>query len=325
MRFSSIFVSVLLSFSIALQAQFPKKDPSVNDVPQEPVVPKLRSDLEDAGLRGKVRMIKYENESLRTSEANKGRQITRVDEFTPSGNKYITSWSPEGEIYLLNYYGYIDGFRVCKSFGAAGSQLDKLSYEYKDGKIAKETTFTGNGLMVTTTYAYVKGAKEMRQYDKNGNLTEKAVFRYDADGNETSIDIFETSKDTNQIKVSVRFTYQSFDPAGNWTQRSSYSFANGGEKVVPRETIYRTITYYSRYNPIWFAQINDPTKPDWELYGKRYGSVEGFWQMMLYLEWTSDERRGMSGKNGKAVTWKYTREHVAQMTAVAEARTLVRA
>ncbi|MBV9241692.1 MAG: NADAR family protein [Acidobacteria bacterium] len=91
----------------------------------------------------------------------------------------------------------------------------------------------------------------------------------------------------------------------------------------------------------WFAAINDPNKPDWEILpqeakagevilskrnelgilsnfaatpfvldGKRYASVEGFWQMMLYPEVTSDERG-----SDKRVIWKYTREQVAQMTA----------
>lgn len=100
------------------------------------------------------------------------------------------------------------------------------------------------------------------------------------------------------------------------------------------------------YPAVWFAPINDPNKPSWEilpkeakagevilskrnelgilsnfaatpfeLYGTRYASVEGFWQMMLYPEGTSDERRVTRGKDGKAVVWKYTREQVAQMTA----------
>ena len=95
------------------------------------------------------------------------------------------------------------------------------------------------------------------------------------------------------------------------------------------------------YPAIWFAPINDPNKPDWEilpqeakagevilskrnelgilsnfaatpfeLYGKRYASVEGFWQMMLYPEGPDDERA-----KDKRVTWKHTREQVAQMTA----------
>ncbi|MGO4881082.1 MAG: NADAR family protein [Bryobacteraceae bacterium] len=46
--------------------------------------------------------------------------------------------------------------------------------------------------------------------------------------------------------------------------------------------------------------------------GKRYASVEGFWQMMLYPEGPDDARAQAPG-----VTWKYTREAVSQMTAFA--------
>lgn len=46
------------------------------------------------------------------------------------------------------------------------------------------------------------------------------------------------------------------------------------------------------------------------LRGKRYASVEGFWQMMKYPEGANDPRT-----NSPGVTWRYTREQVAQMTA----------
>lgn len=95
------------------------------------------------------------------------------------------------------------------------------------------------------------------------------------------------------------------------------------------------------YPTVWFAPINDPNKPDWEILpqeakagevilskrnelgilsnfaatpfvldGKRYASVEGFWQMMLYPEGPNDERAKARG-----VEWKSTRDQVAQMTA----------
>ena len=98
---------------------------------------------------------------------------------------------------------------------------------------------------------------------------------------------------------------------------------------------------FSIYPPEWFAPINDPNKPDWEilpqeakpnevilskrnelgilsnfaatpfeLYGKRYASVEGFWQIMLYPEGPDDPRA-----KAKGIEWKYTRDQVAQMTA----------
>lgn len=47
-----------------------------------------------------------------------------------------------------------------------------------------------------------------------------------------------------------------------------------------------------------------------EYHGKRYGSVEGFWQAMKYPEGPDDERANWSD-----VEWRHTREEVAAMTA----------
>jgi len=44
--------------------------------------------------------------------------------------------------------------------------------------------------------------------------------------------------------------------------------------------------------------------------GKRYASLEGFWQMMLYPEGPDDPRAKFPG-----IEWKHTRDAVAQMTA----------
>lgn len=97
----------------------------------------------------------------------------------------------------------------------------------------------------------------------------------------------------------------------------------------------------SKYPAIWFAPVNDPNKPDWEIlpqeamagevilskrnelgilsnfaptpfvyHERRYASVEGFWQMMLYPETKDDTRAKFLG-----IEWPYTREQVGQMTA----------
>ncbi len=94
------------------------------------------------------------------------------------------------------------------------------------------------------------------------------------------------------------------------------------------------------YPANWFEPVDDANKPDWEIVpeerwpgevilskrnelgilsnfaatpfeidGKRYASVEGFWQMMLYPEGPTDERA-----TSKQVRWKYTREQVGRMT-----------
>lgn len=102
-----------------------------------------------------------------------------------------------------------------------------------------------------------------------------------------------------------------------------------------------TVVSDPRYPAIWFAPINDPQKPDWEIlpqearpgevilskrnelgllsnfaptpfvfHERRYASLEGFWQMMLYPEGPNDPRAKFSGIN-----WQFTREQVGQMTA----------
>lgn len=97
----------------------------------------------------------------------------------------------------------------------------------------------------------------------------------------------------------------------------------------------------SRYPPHWWTPVEDPKKPSWEIlpqeakpgevilskrhelgllsnfaatpftfHGKRYASLEGFWQAMLYPEGPKDPRAKFPG-----LTWKYTRAQVTQMTA----------
>jgi predicted NAD-dependent protein-ADP-ribosyltransferase YbiA (DUF1768 family) len=97
----------------------------------------------------------------------------------------------------------------------------------------------------------------------------------------------------------------------------------------------------AQYPAHWWTPIHDPYKPAWEilpqaaepgqvilskrnelgilsnfaatpfvLHGKRYASVEGFWQMMLYPEGPSDARA-----QSTLVKWPHTRAEVAQMTA----------
>jgi hypothetical protein len=106
------------------------------------------------------------------------------------------------------------------------------------------------------------------------------------------------------------------------------------------------LTRDSRYPAHWFAPVSDVGKPEWEILpqeagqgevilskrnelgllsnfaatpfifrGKRYASLEGFWQMMLYPEGPTDSRAKVTG-----ITWNYTREQVSQMTAF-EAKT----
>jgi tetratricopeptide (TPR) repeat protein len=97
----------------------------------------------------------------------------------------------------------------------------------------------------------------------------------------------------------------------------------------------------TQYPAHWWAPVSEVNKPAWEilpqaaqpgevilskrnelgilsnfaataftLHGKRYASVEGFWQMLLYPEGPGDPRL----KNVELI-WPHTREQVGQMTA----------
>jgi predicted NAD-dependent protein-ADP-ribosyltransferase YbiA (DUF1768 family) len=96
----------------------------------------------------------------------------------------------------------------------------------------------------------------------------------------------------------------------------------------------------SRYPRHWWTPVPAEGKPDWEILpqeagpgevilskrnelgllsnfaatpfvfrGRRYASLEGFWQMMLYPEGAADPRAKFPG-----LRWKYTRGQVARMT-----------
>jgi len=102
-----------------------------------------------------------------------------------------------------------------------------------------------------------------------------------------------------------------------------------------------TIEQPGKYPSHWWTPVPEAGKPDWEILpqaakpgqvilskrnelgilsnfaptpfvyrGKRYGSVEGFWQMMLYPEGPDDPRAKAPG-----VRWPHSREEVGQMTA----------
>src|ERR1051325_7140900 len=102
----------------------------------------------------------------------------------------------------------------------------------------------------------------------------------------------------------------------------------------------KEILHDTRYPDHWWTPIDDENKPAWEILpqeagpgevilskrnelgvlsnfsatpftfrGKRYASLEGFWQMMKYPEHDDDPRAKFPGLH-----WAYTREQVSQLT-----------
>lgn len=113
------------------------------------------------------------------------------------------------------------------------------------------------------------------------------------------------------------------------------------KKLLAMLVAMMVVGCHHQYPKHWWTPVSTVNKPDWEIlpqaakpgevilskrnelgllsnfaptpfvfHGKRYASLEGFWQMMLYPEDSNDPRASYPG-----VEWKYTRDQVAQMTA----------
>ena len=117
----------------------------------------------------------------------------------------------------------------------------------------------------------------------------------------------------------------------------------GSRKPVAQQSVAepKTVAHGARYPANWWAPVSKEGAPGWEIlpqeagpgevilskrtelgllsnfaptpfefHGKRYASLEGFWQMMKYPEGPDDRRAKFPG-----LEWKYTRDDVAQLTA----------
>ena len=120
-----------------------------------------------------------------------------------------------------------------------------------------------------------------------------------------------------------------------------FAFITFGFLFCTVAALSQNIARDPRYPAHWWSPVLEAGKPDWEILpqeagpgevilskrnelgllsnfaatpftfrGKRYASLEGFWQMMLYPEGPNDPRAKFAG-----IVWKYTRDQVAQMTA----------
>src|SRR6202162_861788 len=110
-------------------------------------------------------------------------------------------------------------------------------------------------------------------------------------------------------------------------------------RLPPATLLAQQITRDPRYPAHWWPPVDDPKNPDGEIlpqeagpgevilskrnelgllsnfaptpfvfHGKRYASLEGFWQMMKYPEGPKDPRANFPG-----LEWKFTRAQVARM------------
>ena len=77
-------------------------------------------------------------------------------------------------------------------------------------------------------------------------------------------------------------------------------------EILPQEALPGEVILSKRHE---LGLLSNFAATPFVFHGKRYASLEGFWQMMLYPENAEDPRAKFPG-----LEWKYTRDQVAAMT-----------
>ena len=240
-------------------------------LPQAPVVPKLKSDAEDEGLKGKVKKIAQESEDLSGTSSVQGRKLSSVTYFNEKGN-YLERdlYDSQGNPFQITMYGYIDGKRVSNSktiryeydppapmampkakseepIKKADDRYEySFEYKYAGGKLAEKQMFFNNGKKgMRYVYNRVNNQVEELVYTTEGELNQKYLVTLDKDENEIEEIKFGLSNYKFYGDRKYRYVYE-FDEKGNWIKRTTLTEVteNGVASFKPTSVTYRTITYF---------------------------------------------------------------------------------
>jgi len=269
-------IKVLDTFKILtpaeIEAAFRKKlDEAVpKALPQQPVVKKLRSDAEDDGLKGSVKIV--DEQETDSGVANTSRENWRISYYNRAGNltRREEREEMEGNFASISVFGYLVGERVevhnsidleygrpvvsffvmAPSKGSpppperddryfykikyqydSANRLVQKDYYYSDGKPGEHYAYRYSGIQVEDLY-----------YDQSGSLRKQQIITLDENGLEKEVSEFNVK--TNQRIEKYFFTYE-FDGRGNWIKRTkSRASQSNPAKHIPVSETHRSITYY---------------------------------------------------------------------------------
>lgn len=249
-----------------IQRKFEEATPQ--NLPQTPALKNQPSDAKEENLKGKIKKIVEESETVSNEIDKNNKRIVEIREYDKAGNLTKTvSFDYRGNPDSINVYGFIDGKRVSKTgyvkypYNPPPAALPSknqtepkrdlrysTSYEkkYKDGKVIEEIIYGNNGTAWSRQVSnYKDNQLEFLVYSADGTLNRKFVSTLDKKGlvvGETSFDV-KTDKPYADRKRS--YAYE-FDRKGNWIKKTTSNEAteNGKTFFKPLYVYYRTISYY---------------------------------------------------------------------------------
>ena len=206
-----------------------------------------RSDLEHAGLKGKVKTVKVQEAKLsnKSGKQVEGKRVQLETQNYSENGMLVKSVRYDAEKRGDYFYSYdSSGSRLEFIRNATSSSRVKTEFKYGANGYRLEEVQTGDeGLVAKLVSVYnAKGLRTERRMYNNQGLFARRTYMYGADGNPTE----EAEFDPKGGLVGKQSYSYELDPTGNWTKRitSAQGISNGKPVTEPAEVTYRTITYY---------------------------------------------------------------------------------
>ena len=206
-----------------------------------------KTDLEHAGLRGKVKSVKIEQAKISNKS---GKQV--------EGKRVQVETQNYGENgMLVKAVRYDDDKRgdYFYNYDSAGSRLEFIRNAVTSSRVKTEFKYDANGYRIEEVQTGDEGlvARVVSLYDAKGQRTERRMYNkqgmfarrtyaYGPDGNPSE----EAEYDAKGGLVGKQGYSYELDSTGNWIKRitSSQGMSDGKPVSEPAEVTYRTITYY---------------------------------------------------------------------------------
>jgi hypothetical protein len=227
------------------------------------------SDLTQANLKGRVQHYEETSYTVDSTGNNKMDSLSNMSDFDEKGyqTKYATK-DQAGKIHREDVTKHDDqGNFTEMTTTSDGKQTYKLEAESKDGKYTGGKTYDSTGRqdsyftdLATNEYGIVYAGKQhfmdgriKGTWDNKYNgvtyvsgtstdSTGKVVYTGSVKANDKGDAIEEEATTTEKGATKTEkftYTYDSYDDAGNWTQRTTYN-----EKGKPTKIVKRAFTYY---------------------------------------------------------------------------------
>jgi hypothetical protein len=227
------------------------------------------SDVVQQNLKGKVKEFEEVSFTIDSAGASKQDSLIGINQFDEKGYqpKYIAKDST-GKVRTDQTVTHDENGMFTEMVTLTnGKQTFRLTTEFKDGKYTGGKSYDSTGKqdsyytdLATNEYGIVYAGKQHfmdgrikatwnnkfdgviyvsgTSTDSTGKASYTGSVKVDDKGN--PIEEVSTTREKDSTKTEkMTYKYDSFDDAGNWTQRTTYN-----EKGKPSKIVKRTYTYY---------------------------------------------------------------------------------